>query len=213
MKTGKTLPLSWADALESARLLQSPETAAELEELRESLAEAKRANSELKSQLTGAERAYAADAKSLKEQWDRGATLVALALALREEPSDDLAGKLEDLGELALTGEPDEVVTLVGEISELASMDEMAARYSLSEAAEDPHSRADLSVMSPPTPPAEVESVAVEYGIRMPDGDVIDASLDRADTLARLGRYRDSWPGACLMSRPVAHGPWTEVAS
>ncbi|MFD9868531.1 hypothetical protein ACFXI8_27180 [Streptomyces niveus] len=110
MKTGKTLPLSWADALESARLLQSPETAAELEELRESLAEAKRANSELKSQLTGA-------------------------------------------------------------------------------------------------------SAAVEYGIRMPDGDVIDASLDRADTVSRLRRYRDSWPGACLMSRPVAHGPWTEVAS
>ncbi|MEH0490609.1 hypothetical protein QBA78_36755 [Streptomyces scabiei] len=36
--------------------------------------------------------------------------------------------KLEDLGELALTGEPDEIGTLVEQISELASVDEVATR-------------------------------------------------------------------------------------
>ncbi|WP_157855738.1 hypothetical protein [Streptomyces aureocirculatus] len=58
----------------------------------------------------------------------RAATFVALALALREEPSYDLVTKLEDLGELALTGEPDEIGTLVEQISELASVDEVATR-------------------------------------------------------------------------------------
>lgn len=66
----------------------------------------------------------------LQEALDRcrAAAFVALALALREEPSYDLATKLEDLGELALTGEPDEVAVLVGEISELAGIDEVTAR-------------------------------------------------------------------------------------
>ncbi|WP_103544023.1 hypothetical protein [Streptomyces sp. SM1] len=58
----------------------------------------------------------------------RAATFVALALALRQETSYDLVTKLEDLGELALTGEPDEIGTLVEQISELASVDEVATR-------------------------------------------------------------------------------------
>ncbi|WP_046508021.1 hypothetical protein [Streptomyces odonnellii] len=58
---------------------------------------------------------------------DRAAALIALALAMREEPSYDLTGKVEDLGELALSGEPDEIAALVNEISQLTAMDEVAA--------------------------------------------------------------------------------------
>ncbi|WP_405824225.1 hypothetical protein OG705_29175 [Streptomyces sp. NBC_00838] len=55
MKSGKAKPLSWAAALESACLLQSPESAAEVASVREALAEAERAKRELESRLLASE--------------------------------------------------------------------------------------------------------------------------------------------------------------
>ncbi|MFD8970493.1 hypothetical protein ACFV0C_36825 [Streptomyces sp. NPDC059568] len=63
---------------------------------------------------------------------DRAAVLIALALAMREEPPYDLNGKIEDLGELALIGEPDEIAALIGEITQLTAMDEVASKVAKS---------------------------------------------------------------------------------
>ena len=54
---------------------------------------------------------------------------------------------------------------------------------------------------------------ATEYGIRIPNGDVLmsGSALDRQEQEARLTRYRDTWPAAVLVQRPVAHGDWTAV--
>lgn len=54
---------------------------------------------------------------------------------------------------------------------------------------------------------------ATEYGIRIPNGDVLmsGSALDRQEQEARLARYRDTWPEAVLVQRPVAHGGWEAV--
>jgi hypothetical protein len=56
---------------------------------------------------------------------------------------------------------------------------------------------------------------AAEYGIRIPDGDVLldGDPTDRAEQEERLDRYRGKalWPEAVLVQRPVFHGEWTEV--
>ncbi|MGY0065153.1 hypothetical protein ACWY4P_53530 (plasmid) [Streptomyces sp. LZ34] len=52
---------------------------------------------------------------------------------------------------------------------------------------------------------------AIEYGIRRPDGRVLDGvTTDRAAQEARLGRYRELQPNARLLERTVRHGEWTE---
>ncbi|MCX4809076.1 hypothetical protein OG601_46920 [Streptomyces sp. NBC_01239] len=64
-----------------------------------------------------------------------------------------------------------------------------------------------------PNTPAAAD--AIEYGIRIPDGTVLkDGTLtDRREQESRLDRYRDCWPEAVLVQRPVRHGEWAEVAS
>lgn len=60
---------------------------------------------------------------------------------------------------------------------------------------------------------------ATEFGIRLGDGTVLvdGAAGDRREQEARLARYRDTWPEAELVRRPVFHGEWSsaeaEVAS
>ncbi|MFE7128908.1 hypothetical protein [Streptomyces sp. NPDC057617] len=76
--------------------------------------------------IANAERARVAELEAARST-DRAAALIALALAMREEPSYDLASKIEDLGELVLAGEPDEIAALVDEITQLTAMDEVAA--------------------------------------------------------------------------------------
>jgi hypothetical protein len=55
----------------------------------------------------------------------------------------------------------------------------------------------------------------IEYGIRIPDGDVLldGDTTDRAEQEERLDRYRGKalWPDAVLVQRPVFQGEWTEV--
>jgi hypothetical protein len=55
---------------------------------------------------------------------------------------------------------------------------------------------------------------AIEYGIRIPDGTVLQDGWvnDRRQQENRLDRYRDTWPEAVLVERPVFHGEWTEAA-
>ncbi|MGW6531385.1 hypothetical protein [Streptomyces venezuelae] len=63
-------------------------------------------------------------------------------------------------------------------------------------------------------PGAEREADAVQYGIRIPDGSVLNGDVtDRADQEARLARYRDCWPEAVIVQRRVRHGAWTEATS
>jgi hypothetical protein len=54
---------------------------------------------------------------------------------------------------------------------------------------------------------------AIEYGIRIPNGDVLmsGSALDRQEQEERLSRYRDTWPQAVLVQRTVAHSDWTHV--
>lgn len=52
---------------------------------------------------------------------------------------------------------------------------------------------------------------AIEYGIRIPDGSVLSPTTSLAEEQARLERYRDTWPEAVLVQRPVFHGEWTEA--
>ncbi len=51
---------------------------------------------------------------------------------------------------------------------------------------------------------------AIEYGIRIPNGDVLmsGSALDRQEQEERLTRYRDTWPQAVLVQRAVTHGDW-----
>ncbi|MDW6058051.1 hypothetical protein SAZ11_08110 [Streptomyces sp. FXJ1.4098] len=67
---------------------------------------------------------------------------------------------------------------------------------------------------------AELEGAetATEYGIRVPGADwPEDGVLQDGDTFnlkdqqGRLLRYRDCWPDAVLVSRPVRRGEWTEA--
>ncbi|MGW4075913.1 hypothetical protein ACWELB_20785 [Streptomyces asiaticus] len=60
---------------------------------------------------------------------------------------------------------------------------------------------------------AELESddIATQYGIRTPDGDVLNSTEDYKESVARLGRYQDTWPDAVLVERTVRHGEWTEA--
>ncbi|WP_030186217.1 hypothetical protein [Streptomyces capuensis] len=52
---------------------------------------------------------------------------------------------------------------------------------------------------------------SIEYGIRRPDGTVMDgATTDRAAQESRLDRYRELQPNARLLERTVRHGEWTE---
>ena len=46
------------------------------------------------------------------------------------------------------------------------------------------------------------------YGIQLPDGQVLDPSLDHAEATARLDRYRDMWPDATLVQRNI-NPDWT----
>lgn len=51
----------------------------------------------------------------------------------------------------------------------------------------------------------------VEYGVRLPDGQVHQGGLvtGRADSEARLARYQDcQYPDAELVHRAVSYGPW-----
>lgn len=50
---------------------------------------------------------------------------------------------------------------------------------------------------------------AIEYGIRIPDGSVLSPTTSLPEEQARLDRYRDTWPEAELVQRPVFHGDWT----
>lgn len=59
----------------------------------------------------------------------------------------------------------------------------------------------------------ESAEIGAEFGIRLPgDGfeeeQVIDLTRSRHTAEARLRRYRDTHPGACLMVRAVRYGPW-----
>ncbi|WP_405794053.1 hypothetical protein [Streptomyces sp. NBC_01506] len=74
MRNGKALPLSWAAALESACLLQSPETAVEMAEVRDALAEAVTACDGLETRLLATETArdaLRAQVAELEAQRDR----------------------------------------------------------------------------------------------------------------------------------------------
>lgn len=42
------------------------------------------------------------------------------------------------------------------------------------------------------------------YGIQLPDGQVLDPTLDHAEATARLDRYRDMWPDAILVQRVIS---------
>jgi hypothetical protein len=57
----------------------------------------------------------------------------------------------------------------------------------------------------------------IEYGIRIPEGDVLldGDTTDRAEQEERLDRCRGKalWPDAVLVQRPVFHGEWTEATS
>lgn len=46
------------------------------------------------------------------------------------------------------------------------------------------------------------------YGIQLPDGQVLDPTLDHAEATARLDRYRDVWPDAILVQRAISP-TWT----
>lgn len=60
---------------------------------------------------------------------------------------------------------------------------------------------------------AQQPADAIEYGIRIPDGSVLSPTMSRSEEQARLARYRDTWPDAVLVQRPVTYGEWTEAAS
>lgn len=62
---------------------------------------------------------------------------------------------------------------------------------------------------------AELDSsdTTTQYGIRTPDGDVLNSTEDHRESVARLGRYQDTWPDAVLVKRTVRHSEWTDVAN
>lgn len=66
-------------------------------------------------------------------------------------------------------------------------------------------------------------ATGTEYAIRRADGTILDPRTGhgvsgedeavRAETVARLGRYRDCWPDAGMVQRTATYGPWTPVAT